>query len=227
MKSNQSGNVLFLILIAVALFAALSYAVTQSSRGGGNADNEISLINSATLIQYAGQIEQSIQRLRLINGCSEADITFHDSRWGHAHYQHTPASSDECNVFHTDGGGVTFPTDVSDVAGLPWEFEGGNDLGDGVNRLMMLLPGISLGMCNTINDQLGLGWSSPPVDNGSVIDVADGSARFVGSYAGGAAFDSFQAIRLIMIVAQHSRYVTPTQLVFKKKRVTNITFFIM
>ena len=190
MKQAQSGNVLFLILIAVVLFAALSYAVTQSSRGGGNANNETTLINSSTLIQYAGQMEQAIQRLRLINGCSETDITFHDARWGHTHYQHTPASDDECNVFHADGGGVPFPTDASDVAGLPWEFEGGNDLGNGTNELMMYIPGISLSMCNTINDKLGLGWTSPPIDNGSIVDAADGSTRFVGSYVGGTNFDS-------------------------------------
>ena len=58
-STAEKGNVLFLILIAVALFAALSYAVTQSSRsGGGDANNETSLINSAQVTQYPASVRQ-------------------------------------------------------------------------------------------------------------------------------------------------------------------------
>ena len=63
-RDSERGNVLFLILIAVALFAALSYAVTQSSRsGGGDAGKETNLVNSAQLTQYPAGIRTAIVRM--------------------------------------------------------------------------------------------------------------------------------------------------------------------
>lgn len=66
-KSDQNGNILFLILIAVALFAALSYAVTQSSRGGGNTDTETQNIAISQLLQQASVYKTEFLR-RSIRG---------------------------------------------------------------------------------------------------------------------------------------------------------------
>ncbi len=54
----QSGNILFLILIAVALFAALSYAITSSTRNGGSNISE----DQAKL--YASQLLQTVQSMK-------------------------------------------------------------------------------------------------------------------------------------------------------------------
>ncbi len=63
---KQNGNALFLILIAVALFAALSYAVTQSGRGGGSIDREQIAIDAASAIQFASSVEQQITKNSLL-----------------------------------------------------------------------------------------------------------------------------------------------------------------
>lgn len=68
-KNSEEGNVLFLILIAVALFAALSYAVTNSTRSGnGNTSNEKSVVGAGQILNLIGSVNAAIMRLRA-TGC--------------------------------------------------------------------------------------------------------------------------------------------------------------
>ncbi|MCK5285037.1 MAG: hypothetical protein KAJ86_05565 [Alphaproteobacteria bacterium] len=182
-RCSERGNVLFLILIAVALFAALSYAVTQSTRtGGGSGDNETALISSAQLTQYPASLRTAIVRM-IIGGVNIGDLEFN-----------TPANFSNCTtgnkycVFHPSGGGATYATAPADMmastggntAGT-WYFNGENQIhllgtssGDETPvlanvDLIAFLPGISLTLCSRINEELGLPIS-PPVDGG--IDYA-------------------------------------------------------
>jgi hypothetical protein len=59
----------------VALFAALSYAVTQSSRSNGDASKETNVINTASLTQHPNSVRTSVLRL-IIGGIAPEDLNF-------------------------------------------------------------------------------------------------------------------------------------------------------
>ncbi len=107
--TKQNGNALFLILIAVALFAALSYAVTQSGRGGGNTDKEKQELAISELAQYFALVEHEVQRLRIINGCTLEQISIETTDWPRSDQQTLAASNTSapadgrCHIFKPDG----------------------------------------------------------------------------------------------------------------------------
>ena len=116
---REAGNALFLILIAVALFAALSYAVTSSGRGGGGIDKEQASILAARISQYSGLVGQAVTRLKMINGCSDTEISFHYDSDGDGtlendgsddYYNVNSVTNTSCYVFNPDGGGLSFET---------------------------------------------------------------------------------------------------------------------
>ncbi len=176
----ERGNVLFLILIAVALFAALSYAVTQSSRsGGGDANNETNLISSAQVTQYPASVRTAIIRMMVSNSTVVDDLEFNP-----------PSDFSTCTtpgacVFHPDGGGATFAPSASDVTAddtpHEWKFNGENEVnfvgttagGDAVTTatadVMAILPNIKRAICEKINAELGI-TGAVPTDTG--IDIA-------------------------------------------------------
>ena len=107
---SQAGNVLFLILIAVALFAALSYAVTSSSRsGGGGVEKDKAKLVASQMVQWASSMEQGITRMKLINRCTNAQLSFEAAPFygtDSAYLNPNSPADKRCFLFHPNGGGV-------------------------------------------------------------------------------------------------------------------------
>ncbi|MCB1782475.1 MAG: hypothetical protein KDI13_00620 [Alphaproteobacteria bacterium] len=205
-RSGESGNVLFLILIAVALFAALSYAVTSSTRGGGgDASGETNLISSAQVTQYPASVSTAIVRM-IISGTTVESIRFNRPA------EFTNLDSTAIGVFHPSGGGATYvqaPADIM-VSGNPgnWAFNGELEVPDigtagaNGNEIIAYLVGIKQAICRKINQEHGLGATIPVLsadrsteyttrmyDDGTtdyslpttdVPDIDDGSGSFDG-----------------------------------------------
>ncbi|MBY5974934.1 hypothetical protein KUV28_21455 [Ferrimonas balearica] len=112
MISNTKGNVLFIIMIAVALFAALSYAVSNGMRGGGDivTDKQADIITSE-IITYGAAVKEAWAYL-INQGCSETEISFQSPEWdSQALYENLNSPSDKsCHIFSENGGGVKWRT---------------------------------------------------------------------------------------------------------------------
>lgn len=119
-RPDQSGNILFLILLAVVLFAALTYAVTSSMRGGGrNASAETPQLMAASITQYFDQIDAAVLRMTMSQGVKPETISFeypfmnnnlyqtNPNGTGSAYFINSDCTSDACRIFKTDGGNVT------------------------------------------------------------------------------------------------------------------------
>jgi len=178
-QENESGNVLFMILIAIVLIGLLTAAIQFSSRPeGANIDSETLVIRASEVQQYAGELERAVAFI-MQNGKSESDIRFADYN-AHADYGDITSDPDLTDqVFAREGGGATYreaPAGIND--GSAWEFYGGTHA-PGVGRgdraeLMAVLPYVTQGFCDKINDLNG--------QTGTMDDT--GSASASGSNAG-------------------------------------------
>lgn len=176
---NSSGNILFIVLIAVALFAALSYAVTQSSRGGGEGTaKETSTINAAVLSQYTASLRASLQRMTTDN---------HDllSLEFNAPDDFSNLTSSSVGVFHPSGGGVIYemgPSALIDNLGgnptgqwimtLNFEVKGiGTDATGSLNGndLTAFMVGVKKEVCEQLNKRLGI--NTMPTENATTYSI--------------------------------------------------------
>ncbi len=173
-----------MILIACALFAALSYVIMNSTRtSSGSVSTEKAKILAASLTQFGNSIEIAVGRL-LLAGCSEDQISFATpismawSTWSAKYDNANSPTNNSCHVFDQNGGGVVFPvvnpdwlaeypnpyfdegygfvfTGSMTVPGIG-TFSMGDDQNAAPNSMAVVLPYVQNDVCNAINRGLGI-----------------------------------------------------------------------
>lgn len=101
----ERGNILFLILIAVALFAALSFVIMNSSRsGGGDAERDKAKLAAANILNQVTAVRTAVGRL-LIAGCGADQLNFANDL-DTLHVNPNAPVDGHCDIFEATGGGV-------------------------------------------------------------------------------------------------------------------------
>lgn len=201
--NRERGSAIIWILVMVALFAALNYAVSQNSRTGENQISEQQANLAATeILDYAAAVKRAVQEL-MINGCSDTEISFENNAV--AGYTNPNAPSDgSCHIFNSNGGGLTYlkpNKDWLDNSQISEDFWGENILvghtcvkgvgsSEGANcgtdtidneELIIFIPYISETICTKINSKNNI--NNIPQDSGNLWES---NPKFVGSYTQGA-----------------------------------------
>ena len=172
--SHARGNALFIILIAVALFTALSYAITQSGRGGGSTEKERVDLIAAEILQDAAAVLTAIDRVKLVNGCQETEISFDSPHAPVGAYTNPNSPLDKsCHVFEPEGGNIpwqTYPASIGDSGETAYAYAtgSGHPIGGFGNALLgdlyMVLPQVStsatfsefMDVCRALNRRVGV-----------------------------------------------------------------------
>jgi hypothetical protein len=202
----ESGSVLVWLLVGVGLFAALGFAVSQDMRGGGTEvlTREVAKNHATEIIQFASTLRRAVQTMR-IDGITDTEISFEN--YFAAGYANAKCSSESCEVFSPEGGGLTYIKTLKDWLLIDhsskdhfgtWLFSGSSciafvgtggtdcdtDIDTGTEELILFLPYLKRNICMEINKKLGFNLPDglPLEEGGDAWDDDADQAKFSGSY---------------------------------------------
>lgn len=165
---KQRGNILFLILLAVVLFAALSYAVTQSTRGSskGMSEENAELLASE-IIQKGTLIANEVQRAYLVGGYTQVQMSRNaETLTGTCYSSQNNVSSGACHTIGMLNGGLGLPDPITPDEALAaslsssWNWvstrtqAGGVDVGTSLPDEILFVENLRDEVCSAINEAL-------------------------------------------------------------------------
>lgn len=157
--NTQSGSAFFLILIGIFLFAALSYALMQSSRTSmSTLSSEQARVAAQEIIAYADTVARAVHTLRL-RGCGDTQIGFQTSMVTWFPNNPNSPSDKSCEVFDMNGGKVldrkNDPLWLVSGSTNDWFWFNGQsaveDIGTPQPELIMWIGELKPEVCNQIN----------------------------------------------------------------------------
>ncbi len=182
---HARGNVIFIILIAIALTAALTFAVTRLSGGAQNTQNEQIGMQVDRVIGFAADVKRAVTSVYQ-NGVMESDISFANSvttDYG------TPDTNAAHEIFNIAGGGadfITVPTNANNGSNFEfYGFSAAPQVGTSEADLMVVLPNVTESFCRSVNTRVGYAAGAAIPVNATGECVNDPTKRFTGSFATG------------------------------------------
>ena len=211
-KNSQNGNAIVMILIAVALFAALSLAFTNTSRTSSSfIGDEEAKAYANQIIAYGNDVKSAVKRLQL-RGCSDTEISFENNIV--TDYVNPNAPTDQsCHLFNVAGAGLQWqspPPSIENSATFSgWQPTGffgltgvatpsGNvacyvqtNPAECAELIVFLYLAENKNLCLKINNNLNITnpSNSPPVSNTAGMGhMYTTAGAFTGTYDGSTSF---------------------------------------
>lgn len=200
---NSRGNVLFLILISIGLFGALTYTFAKSNRTATYSKESDDHAKTQEILSFAEKVGTAVNRLHFQNNCRTAYVSF-AHKDGDGYENPTSPTNERCHVFAHEGGGIkhlTPPpqlldsTHSTDPLYGEYLFSGNvclDEIGSGTEdtcdsdsvqneELIMFLPWVKETVCRTINSIL----ANPKLieDSGSSFDNTKFTGTFIDGHA--------------------------------------------
>lgn len=170
LRPNERGNALFLLLIAIALFGALSYAVTHAGRSGGF-EQDKSLLSAAQVTQYPAGLSTTVKRM-LKSGVTDGALSFDPADTGPGAVFSASGGAAQVEMPPKDVGQATawrFKTTPADGAGRSgWFIAGLGDDGAGGKDVFAFLDDVSPEVCQHL--LRGLGLDATPLVEKTAVD---------------------------------------------------------
>ncbi|GEM_PF-1736772 len=190
----QKGNALFLVLIAILLFAALGIAATKSSNNTPSSDQHEANLEATRLLKWLSAVKAGVTTTMMVNETLETNISFADPRTGQSGVPsattntENPNSRGEIDEIFTDL--VTWQdfrhltqARSTNIDLYNHIFTGGH-VADGIGTtaadLVYFMRDVSLEVCQEVNKKAGLGLTDATMPSDTTIS----NAHFKGTYGG-------------------------------------------